>query len=233
MTAESAIVWSIVPTEYTEMRIVTLSDTHTLHQRVKVPDGDVLVFAGDMGGHGEIRELVAFNKWLGTLPHKHKIVIAGNHDWCFAKQRKPSEEILTNATYLQDSAVTIDDVSFYGSPWQPEFCDWAFMLPRSSEQLNLCWSKIPTGIDVLITHTAPHGILDVARGHHVGCEILRVALKRIRPKVHVFGHLHEGYGRIEIDGTTFVNVSVCNEEYEIVNQPQAIEITEERYNATA
>lgn len=206
------------------MRIIALSDSHTLHQRIKVPDGDVLVVAGDMCGYGDFIELSKFNEWLGTLPHQHKIVIAGNHDRCFEEHRRQSVKILSNALYLQDSSVTISGVSFYGSPWTPEFCDWAFMLPRSSEQLNLCWSKVPTGVDVLITHGPPNGILDTVRGHHVGCEILRVALKRIRPKIHIFGHLHSGYGRTEIDGTVFANVAICDESYDPVNRPQVIEI---------
>jgi predicted phosphohydrolase len=208
------------------MRIIALSDSHTLHQRVKVPDGDVLVFAGDMGGHGDLWELVSFNKWIGELPHRHKIVIAGNHDFIFERQHQLAVDTLTSAVYLQDSSITIDGVSFYGSPWQPEFCQWAFNLPRSGEQLNLCWSKVPTGVDVLITHGPPNGILDTVRGHHVGCEILRVALKRIRPKIHIFGHLHDGYGRDEVDGTVFANVAICDESYDPVNRPQVIEMVE-------
>ena len=107
-----------------------------------MPDGDVLIHAGDMTQNGEVSEVRDFNRWLGTLPHKHKLVIAGNHDFCLADALPSAQELLSNATYLQDQAVVIEGIRFYGSPWQPSFCDMAFNL-SSDAQLQAKWSLIP------------------------------------------------------------------------------------------
>lgn len=104
------------------MRLVCVSDTHSMHRQMKhpIPDGDVFIHAGDSLGLAKLRELEDFNEWLGELPHKHKIVIAGNHDWCLANSNVPLR-VLTNAVYLQDSAVEISGVKFWGSPWTPAY----------------------------------------------------------------------------------------------------------------
>jgi predicted phosphohydrolase len=103
------------------MRLVLISDTHQRHDRLVVPDGDVLVHAGDFSTRGGVEEVARFNAWLGTLPHKHKVVIAGNHDFLFEREPVLARSMLTNATYLEDSGVTIEGVRFWGSPWQPRF----------------------------------------------------------------------------------------------------------------
>ena len=196
------------------MRLICISDTHARHEAVFIPDGDVLVCAGDFTGHGEKRDVVAFNDWLGKLPHRHKVVIAGNHDFCFEQTPAEARSWLTAATYLQDDGVTLDGVTFWGSPWQPRFFDWAFNLDRGA-LLAKKWAKIPTGVDVLVTHGPPHGILDrTDRGEPVGCEeLLTAVVERVKPKVHVFGHIHEAYGRETRGPTTFVNASNCDLRY--------------------
>jgi len=141
------------------MKIVCLADTHGMHSKLEVPYGDVLIHAGDFCGMGRSLEVIAFNEWLGTLPHPAKIVIAGNHDRPF--ERDPSARaFLTNAIYLQDSEVTVAGIRFYGIPWQPAFCNWAFNLQRG-EELKRKWDIIPNGIDILITHGPPHKIGDL------------------------------------------------------------------------
>ena len=143
------------------MKIVCISDSHGKHKKIKnIPSGDVLIHAGDMTSEGEIETIGSFNKWLGELPHRHKIVIAGNHDWSFDNgQRFLAREMITNATYLEDSEITIDGVKFYGSPWTPEYGEWAFNIPRG-EALASKWSMIPDDVNVLITHGPPKKILD-------------------------------------------------------------------------
>ncbi|HNC99840.1 MAG TPA: metallophosphoesterase, partial [Myxococcota bacterium] len=112
----------------------------------------------------------------------------------------------------------------WGSPWQPRFFDWAFNLDRG-EPLRRVWQKIPDGIDILVTHGPPKGILDrVQRGGEVGCEELREALRRVRPRLHVFGHIHEAYGQLHLDGTHFVNAASCNLDYRPVNPPVVVEL---------
>jgi predicted phosphohydrolase len=130
------------------MRLVLISDTHQRHDQLTVPDGDVLVHAGDFSTRGGVEEVARFNAWLGTLKHKHKVVIAGNHDFLFEREPTLARSMLTNVTYLEDSGVTIEGLRFWGSPWQPRFFDWAFNLERGAP-LTEKWNLIPTGVDVL------------------------------------------------------------------------------------
>jgi Icc-related predicted phosphoesterase len=205
------------------MRIVLLSDTHRRHAEIAVPDGELLIHAGDFSGHGTRSQIQAFDDWLGTLPHPHKVVIAGNHDFLFEKVDNP-HALLKNARYLQDEEVVIGGLRIWGSPWQPRFFDWAFNLDRG-EPLRQIWEKVPSGIDILVTHGPPKGILDrVDRGGEVGCEELRRALPRIRPRLHVFGHIHEAYGQLHLDGTHFVNAASCDLHYKPVHPPVVVDL---------
>jgi len=205
------------------LRIVCISDTHARHRQLVVPDGDVLVHGGDLTRRGSREDVRDFDDWLGTLPHPHKVVIAGNHDFCF-ERHDWARAWITNATYLQDELIEIAGLRFYGSPWQPRFFDWAFNLDRGLP-LRRVWAKIPTDVDVLITHGPPMGILDrTARGEHVGCEELLAAVARVRPRLHVFGHIHESAGRIDRDGTIFVNASSCDLHYHASQSPIVVEL---------
>ena len=210
------------------MKLVCISDTHGLHDELTIPEGDVLIHAGDFSRSGKTKELIEFNAFLLAQPHRHKIVIAGNHDWCFERDRNASEALLSAAVYLQDSSVDIEGVQFYGSPWQPRFFDWAFNLDRG-EPLKQVWSRIPQNTDVLITHGPPLGIGDeVKDGYEVGCEDLLNAIERVQPKVHIFGHIHEGYGTYTRayaqKSTTFINACNLDERYQVVNAPIVIEV---------
>jgi predicted phosphohydrolase len=195
------------------MRIVCLSDTHGLHARLDVPDGDLLLHAGDFSMGGRAREIERFDRWLGTLPHAHKVVVAGNHDFLFEREPERARALLTNALYLQDGGLTLAGLRIWGSPWQPWFHDWAFNLARGPE-LAAKWALIPDGTDVLVTHGPPAAVLDrTVNGEAVGCRDLALALERVRPRLHLFGHIHESYGRIERDGTIYVNASNCDVRY--------------------
>ena len=208
------------------MKCVVISDTHGMYSELDIPPGDVFIHAGDILGRGKLSELVDFNNWLNTLPHKHKIVVAGNHDWCFERNKEESRACLTNAIYLKDEQVELDGVKFYGSPWQPFFFNWAFNLERGLA-LKSKWDLIPDNIDVLITHGPALGILDqVVDGSHVGCEELFKAIGRIKPKYHVFGHIHEGYGTEKLVGCTHINASITTERYIPSNKPVTFEIGE-------
>ena len=205
------------------MRVVCISDTHGLHNQVSVPDGDLLIHAGDLSRSGKEDDVRAFDRWLGTLPHPHKVVIAGNHDFGF-EQEPDARSWITQALYLQDEEVTLGGLRIWGSPWQPWFFDWAFNLHRG-EPLRKVWAQIPVGIDVLVTHGPPRGILDTtSRGEAVGCDDLLEAVQRIRPRLHLFGHIHEAYGQVTQGGTTFVNASVCNLRYRPVQPPIVVEL---------
>jgi len=204
------------------MKIVVISDTHFMHERIAIPDGDVLVHCGDSLGQGSLEELEALDQFLGTLPHAHKLLIAGNHDWCFEREPEAARRLVRNAIYLEDDGLELDGTKFYGSPWQPWFFDWAFNLERG-EPLREVWAKIPDDTEVLITHGPPHGVLDrTIHGEMVGCEQLLSRVQIVRPRFHLFGHIHEGYGTVQREETFFINASTCDVRYAPINAPMVL-----------
>ncbi len=215
------------------MRIVCISDTHNCNEQIAVPDGDLLIHSGDATVNGTDQEIIEFIHWFSNLPHKRKIFVAGNHDWLCEIDNRYARLLLADSKiiYLQDSAVEIDGLKIYGSPWQPRFFDWAFNLMRGAE-LAEKWKLIPNDIEVLITHGPPHGILDqVPRQwgiEHTGCEELRKRVEEIatfgRLKLHIFGHIHCGYGTHEQLGVKFVNASTCDEQYNPTQPPIVVDI---------
>ncbi len=205
------------------MRIVCLSDTHGAHSEITVPDGDLLLHAGDLSRRGKEAEITAFNDWLGTLPHKYKVVVAGNHDFMFEREAKRAEALLTHAIYLNNTAVTLEGIKIWGSPITPWFFDWAFNRRRGAD-IRRYWEMIPTDTDILITHGPPRGILDkTERGDTAGCDDLLEILWKIKPRLHVFGHIHEGYGQLALDGIKFINASNMNVHYKPVNAPICVD----------
>lgn len=203
----------------TSLRIVCLSDTHGLHGQARVPDGDLLLHAGDLTGRGREPELLASFDWLRSLPHPHKVVIAGNHDFALEHPSPRIRRALEGLNYLRDEAVTLEGLTIYGSPWQPWFYDWAFNLRRGPE-LQGVWARIPEHTDILITHGPPLGICDrTERGEAVGCADLLERVRQVRPKLHLFGHIHEAYGS-EVQGETlFLNACLCDLSYRPCQPP--------------
>ena len=185
------------------IRLVCISDTHT-HKPSLIPDGDVLIHAGDLTNLGTVNEIQAQVNWLNSLEHGDKIVVAGNHDsWCDPRSRKKEDDGKKvdwgDVHYLQHSNLKIEfpahgnrQLNFYGAPQIP-VCggdDFAFQYKRHED----AWSStIPSTTDVLITHTPPRHHLDLPIG--LGCAYLLNEVWRVRPMVHVFGHIHAGYGR--------------------------------------
>jgi Icc-related predicted phosphoesterase len=180
-----------------------------------LPKGDVLIHAGDFMNAGyDPNEAISFNRWLGQQPFRYRLVCAGNHDRLFQNLPEVARSLLTNGTYLEESGITIDGLSFWGSPYTPEFLHWAFMYPRG-DRANAHWDPIPDRLDVLITHGPPYGILDQTEhdGAHLGCEELLGAVKLKKPRLHVFGHIHGGAGHFSDGITQFVNAAYLNESY--------------------
>ncbi len=209
------------------MKIIAIADTHGLHHNVEIPEGDVLIVAGDICSWGRLSEIEEFSDWLSAQPCRYKIVIAGNHDETFQANRDTAEKALVQRSddiiYLQDSSVTIEGVTFYGSPWTPTFFDWHFMADRG-EEIRRKWSMIPDNTDVLITHGPPAEILDKVRGVPQGCADLLEKISQIEPEYHIFGHIHEEYGVVTKEHTTLINASVCDERYRPINKPVIFEI---------
>ena len=206
------------------VRLVLLADTH-MRPPTDIPDGDVLIHAGDLTMSGSNVQMDHALGWMAALPHPHKVLVAGNHDWYFwtNRERLMEDNLLRGMTYLCDSGAEILGLRFWGSPWQPEFGSWAFNLPRGAK-LRAKWKLIPRGTDVLMTHSPPHGILDATAYHRLGCEELTKRVAIVRPKLHVFGHIHEAYGQIEVDGTTFVNAAICDADYDAIRDPVVIDL---------
>lgn len=192
---------------------------------MKIPDGDLLIHAGDISSRGLLEEMEMFNEWMDSLPHRHKVVIAGNHDFYLEKFPKAAKRLITNAIYLNDSGIEIEGLRIWGSPVQPWFNDWAFNRKRG-KQIRKHWDLIPTNTDMLITHGPPFGILDdTERGEKVGCkDLLSVIQNRVRPQLHVFGHIHEAYGQQQIDETLFVNASMVDLMYRPVREAIVVKI---------
>jgi Icc-related predicted phosphoesterase len=185
------------------MRLVLISDTHNLHECLSLPDGDVLVHAGDLTTRGSVPELMAATEWLNAQIGKfaHVVCIGGNHDFCLqhfmneGAEDLMRHEIFQRVIYLRDSSVTLYGVKFYGTPWCPKHADneWAWDVKRGPEMREK-WALIPKDTDVLITHTPPYGVLDYCWQHRLGCEDLADRVTEIHPQVHVFGHIHNAYG---------------------------------------
>lgn len=211
------------------LKLVAISDTHGKHDELgTLPDGDVLVHAGDWSMMGRLEQAAEFLHWFGNQPHAHKVLIAGNHDWIAEKGRDIFLTMIPPGVhYLEDSECEIEGIRFWGSPVQPWFHNWAFNRARG-EEIARHWNLIPDDIDVLVTHGPAEGYGGLTSGGgEVGCSDLLQAIERVRPQVHVCGHIHEDYGQwrhVYEDGsfTTLINASVVNRRYEVANAPVCV-----------
>ena len=207
------------------MKIVCISDTHAKHRELVLPDGDLLIHAGDISRRGWPKEVRQFLTWFASQPHPHKVFIAGNHDFLFEQESAETiaEMIPEGVHYLNDSGVEIEGIKIWGSPVQPWFHDWAFNRQRGAE-IQQHWDLIPADTDLLLVHGPPFGILDrIIHGQRVGCENLLATVQKIVPKLCVFGHIHEDYGMVRKGETWFVNASVLDHGYQLRNAPVEIE----------
>jgi len=202
------------------MIIDCISDLHGHYPELE--GGDLLIVAGDLCGYGTTYEYSKFHLWLNTQNYKKKIFIAGNHDGCL-------EDYLNNydifsderIEYLKDSGTEYEGLKIWGSPWTPEFCGWHFMLD-TPEKLAEKWALIPNDTDILITHGPPLDIRDecIYGGRRTGCSELRKKVDSLpNLKLHVFGHIHEGYGQETRNKTAFVNCAHMDIRYRPVNNP--------------
>ena len=213
-------------------KITIISDTHGKHHEITddLPGGDILIHCGDfMNGGWDVEESIDFLDWLEDIKgYKHKIFIAGNHDIIFENDPKLALALTSaykNITYLQDSFIEVEGLKIYGSPWQPEFYNWAFNLPRGAA-LKAKWDLIPEDTDILVTHGPPMGFNDQVngKGESLGCYDLKQRVLDIKPKLHCFGHIHSGYGIVPEDSTKFINTSVLNESYEYTQKPITLKL---------
>ena len=225
-------------------KVTLISDTHTKHTQITkdLPGGDILIHAGDFMSSGyNPMEAVMFFKWFNEIDnYDTKVLIAGNHDRYMQDESEEARRLITDfyptIQYLEDEELALyfdgpngdipeENVRIYGSPWQPEFYDWAFNLPRNGEEMKMRWDAIPSNTDILVTHGPAFGYLDIPGGQsiRVGCEMLRHRVDEIRPKIHVFGHIHGSWGHYYNGHTHFFNASVLNERYNYAHNPWTFE----------
>ena len=208
-----------------QLRIVHISDTHG-HAIRGVPYGDILIHSGDGTNRGTLSETARLNSWLGDLPHPYKLYIPGNHDFLFQLDPVLGRSTLGSCTVLIEEEIEIEGIRIYGTPYQPRFNNWAFNC--FPEELTSKYACIPTGLDVLVTHCPPYGILDRCPAGRVGSRELRSRLLELGddgPKYHLFGHVHESYGMGTRGPTTrYSNASICTGDYQPINTPLTWEI---------
>jgi Icc-related predicted phosphoesterase len=200
-----------------------ISDTHAMHHEVDVPPGDLLIHAGDLTMDSRSAEkLLDFNDWLGEQPHAFRVVVPGNHDGILADSQHRS--LITNATLLINESVEVMGLKIWGSPVTPLLGE-AFGVVSDKDRAEL-YSRIPDDTDILVTHGPPYGILDQAPGseHHQGCRQLLAAVRRVKPLIHVFGHVHGGYGTFSTADTLFVNAALPGHGYDLRNPAHVFKI---------
>ena len=220
-----------------EVSIVSFSDTHNLHRMVQLSKCDISIFGGDFSGRGSRNDTEDFMDWYNKQNQcDYKIMVAGNHDLCF--DPKYNRETGANfwlsdmlkkypdIIYLENDSVNILGLWIWGSPITPDFYPqhWAFNKSRG-ETIKEYWDKIPKDTDIIVTHGPPEFIGDRCDDGHVGCKDLADTITRIKPKLHISGHIHEGYGSIQIENTAYLNVSVCDKHYRALNLPILSTIT--------
>ncbi|MBX2870699.1 MAG: metallophosphatase domain-containing protein [Saprospiraceae bacterium] len=201
------------------MKIICISDTHGLHEQLALPEGDIIIHAGDITDHGSQTEVVAFLDWFSDLDYAHKIFIGGNHDIFLDEYPVEVLELLpANVTYLRNNEYEVNGINIWGSPVSPDLIYWAFGKRRS--EMADHWRFMPGEVDILITHTPPFGILDQSSSYdHLGCEALLECVKEIKPRLHIFGHIHASYGSREEEETTYINASNLDSYQGLINPP--------------
>lgn len=227
------------------MKITAISDTHNKHKQIELPGGHIIIHSGDATGRGKSGEIEPFLKWYGSQDYMEKIFIPGNHDFGFETEPERYREMCEkyDVTLLIDEGVVVknkygESVKIWGSPVTPEFFNWAFnrrlteKLPdgydpyHSYNKVNSFikphWDMIPEDIDILVTHGPPKTILDECQDMYnpskkvnVGCPYLLDAVKKIKPKLHIFGHIHEQHGIFKTQDTVFCNAAQLNDKYNV------------------
>lgn len=217
------------------MKIVAISDTHNRHKYLtaenRLPSGDLLIHAGDLTSLGHKHEVEDVFKWFKEIESNYTygiVFIAGNHDKSFDGKFEWLEELLTDLQstgrihYLENSSVSINNINIWGSPITPWFHGdrWAFNKHRG-DSIKEIWDTIPYHTDIIVTHgpvayKLDHTFYDKL---YVGCEDLRFAVEQIKPKAFICGHIHEGYGIVTDENTTYINASICTLRYDPNNNP--------------
>lgn len=214
------------------MKLVFISDVHCRFSKIQIPKCDILISSGDYSFLGEEHEVRDFHKWLSKQDARYVVSLQGNHEkgvernFQFCKQI--AEESCPGVYFIDEGLIEIEGLKIWCSAITPFFHNWAWNRYRG-EEIKRHWDRIPLDIDILVTHGPPYGILDTVSTYrpieHLGCEELTNKIKELKQlKIHSFGHIHDSYGTIKIDGITYINASICTEEYKPFNKPFVLEL---------
>ena len=204
----------------TAVRVTVISDTHMQHERLVLPEGDLLIHCGDMFDlySRNPADLRGLDSWFARQPFDRIVCTGGNHDHLLEHTLGFLAQPFRHAEYLQDQAVRYRGLIVYGSPWVPGLPTHAFHKDRS--ELEAAWAHVPTGVDILVTHTPPLGVLDrSSRGVSFGCPELAWQLRRIAPRVHCFGHVHASAGQARLGQTLFINAASVGSGGTVIRPP--------------
>ena len=208
------------------MRMVVISDTHNRMEDIIFPDGDILIHCGDSSNYGTFEELIDFWKHVKILSSRYDriFLVAGNHDFFWVgNQGQVARSIFSqnsNVRYLEDDLETYKGLSFFGSPWTPEYKRWAFMV--TNKEAKWKWYRMPI-CDVLISHGPPFGILDETRDGSMGCRALSRVVED-RCKINLFGHIHEARGVHKEKDVLFANTSSLEFTTGLMRAPIVIDV---------
>ena len=206
------------------LRVVCISDTHELHRELDVPDGDLLIHAGDFTMFSKSAAAIRdFNTWLGELPHAHKVICPGNHEF-FLESDRSNRSLISNATVLINEGIEVMGLKIWGSPTTSLY-GGAFGLSSEVDRRDL-YRQIPEGTHILITHGPPLGILDCVPGspRGAGCEELLHTVKRLQPLLHVYGHVHGAYGLSSDGDTLSVNAALLGRNGNLEERPVTLQM---------
>jgi len=190
------------------VRVTVISDTHMQHERLRLPEGDLLIHCGDMFDlySKNAADLRSVDDWFARQPFDKIVCTGGNHDHLLEHTRGYLAKPFRHAHYLEDEALQYRGLTIYGAPWLPGLPTHAFH--KNRWDLADAWARIPSGVDILATHTPPKNVLDLSsRGMSFGCPDLAHQLQRTSPRVHCFGHVHASAGKTKIGETLFINAA--------------------------
>ena len=210
------------------MKVWFISDPHSKHQELIVPDNiDMVIHAGDAGTYKSPynckRDLENGLQWFNDLDIDTKIYVPGNHDTALEYGLiHPTQ--YKNIEFLVHEYIEIDDLKIFGSPYTPTFFNWAYN--KGEKEIKELWKDIPEDLDILITHGPPKDVLDRCQdGYRAGCPHLKEKVLEVSPKIHVFGHIHEEGGKTEEkENTLFINAAVLDLKYNHANNGVIIDV---------
>ncbi len=203
--------------------ITLIADTHNQHQQIFIDKCDVLIIAGDYSRKNLEKEVKEFIKWLARQPARYKILINGNHDRFSYRHPKAFNHLIAEheIIFLENNSISIEGINFWGSPVTVPVIDGIYnQVERKNSDRKLIWDTIPDYTDIVITHSPPFGIKDAVRNNeHLGCKFLYDKILQIKPKYHLFGHIHQDYGEYESNNIHFINGAIVNNSEEVIRKP--------------